>query len=66
MGAAFPPITGQPAGYLSAQLNAWKSGTRKNDPLQLMQSVTKQLTAEEITAVSKWLANQPARAGGGR
>lgn len=66
VGAAFPPITGQPAGYLSAQLNAWKSGTRKNDPLQLMQSVTRQLTAEEIAAVSEWLAKQPARGGGGR
>lgn len=66
VGAAFPPITGQPASYLSAQLNAWKSGTRKNDPLQLMQSVTRQLTAEEIAAVSEWLAKQPARVGGGR
>lgn len=66
VGSAFPPITGQPAGYISAQLNAWKAGSRKNDPLQLMRTVSKKLTADEVTAVSEWLARQPARAGGGR
>lgn len=66
VGSTFPPITGQPAGYLSAQLNAWKTGTRKTDPLQLMQAVSKKLSAEEIAAVSEWLATQPARAAGGR
>lgn len=66
VGTTFPPITGQPAGYVSAQLNAWKAGTRKNDPLQLMRAVSEKLTTEEIAAVSEWLARQPARAGGGR
>lgn len=66
VGSAFPPITGQPAGYIASQLNAWKSGARKNDPLQLMRSVSQKLTADEIAAVSEWLARQPARAGGAK
>jgi len=38
VGANFPPLAGQPASYIETQLKAWQSGSRHNDPLQLMQT----------------------------
>lgn len=61
VGAAFPPLAGQPAEYIAAQLRAWKAGDRANDPLQLMRHLSAQLTAPEIDAVSQWFAAQPVR-----
>jgi cytochrome c553 len=60
VGANFPPLAAQPAAYLSAQLHAWKQGTRKNDPLQLMQHISSALSDADIEAVSAWFAAQPA------
>lgn len=60
VGAAFPPLADQSAGYLAAQLKNWQQGTRKHDPLQLMQHVASQLTPQEIQAVADWFAAQPA------
>ncbi|WP_166208601.1 c-type cytochrome [Cognatiluteimonas telluris] len=61
VGSGFPPLAGQPAAYLSAQLHAWKQGTRRNDPLQLMQHISSALSDADIQAVSAWFAAQPAR-----
>ena len=61
VGASFPPLAAQPAPYLSAQLHAWKQGTRSNDPLQLMQHISSALSDADIAAVSAWFAAQPAR-----
>lgn len=58
MGASFPAITGQSALYISNQINAWKSGTRSNDPVGLMKSVADKLSAAQVEAVSAFLANQ--------
>lgn len=66
VGANFPPLAAQPAAYLSAQLHAWQQGTRKNDPLQLMQHISKALSDEDITAVSQWFAAQPAQLPGAK
>ncbi len=55
----FPPIAGQHATYLAAQLRAWKAGERKNDPLGLMKVVAQRLTDREIDAVAAWFAHQP-------
>ena len=67
VGAHFPPLAGQPAAYLAAQLEAWKQGTRRNDPLQLMQQLSRKLDAKDIAAVAQWFAAQPLPAGrGGR
>lgn len=60
VGAGFPAIAGQPSGYIASQLQAWQKGTRKNDPLELMQHLSRSLTAAEIKAVSDWFARQPA------
>ena len=56
VGDAFPPLSGQPAGYLAGQLNAWKQGARKNDPNDLMGHIARALSDEEIEAVSRYFA----------
>jgi len=66
VGAHFPPLAGQPAAYLEAQLKAWQQGRRRNDPLELMQHLSRALSATDIAAVAQWFAAQPlpARSGG--
>ncbi|MBP5119931.1 c-type cytochrome, partial [Pseudomonas protegens] len=56
VGTAFPPLAGQPASYLVAQLNAWREGTRHNDPNDLMGHIAKSLSAEEVAAVADYFA----------
>ncbi len=63
VGETFPGIAGQHAGYISAQLNAWKSDTRGNDPQNLMGAIAKRMSEEDIQAVSAWYATQPAAEG---
>lgn len=53
----FPSIAGQNAAYITSQLNAWKNGTRLNDPNGLMKAVADKLSAEDISAVSAYLEN---------
>ncbi|HET6804069.1 MAG TPA: c-type cytochrome [Frateuria sp.] len=66
VGPHFPPLAGQPAAYIQAQLKAWRRGTRRNDPLQLMQHVSRALSDGDMAAVAQWFAAQPlpARSGG--
>jgi cytochrome c553 len=64
VGAHFPPLAGQPTAYIAAQLKAWQNGARHNDPLQLMQHLSKALSAQEIDAVATWFAAQPVPAKG--
>ena len=59
VGAGFPPLAGQPAAYIAAQIKAWQQGTRHNDPLQLMQHLSSALRPPEIEAVANWFAAQP-------
>lgn len=59
VGANFPPLAGQSATYIENQLKAWKQGSRHNDPLELMQHVSKALSDADITAVATWYAAQP-------
>ena len=51
----FPGLAGQNAMYISKQLNAWKTGARRNDPQGLMKAVAEKMNAEEIAAVSAYL-----------
>ena len=53
---SFPPIAGQHVGYTVAQLQAWKNGTRTNDPLQLMKTVVEKLSVDDMRAVAAYLA----------
>ena len=64
VGAHFPPLAGQSAVYIEAQLKAWQNGSRHNDPLQLMQHLSKALSAQEVDAVAAWFAAQPLPATG--
>lgn len=56
VGEHFPPLAHQPAAYLVAQLNAWRDGTRHNDPNQLMVGVAKAMTDAEVTAIADYFA----------
>lgn len=66
VGAHFPPLAGQSATYLGNQLRAWKDGSRKNDPLGLMQHVASALNEDDIKAVSAWFAALPVANQGGQ
>lgn len=59
VGSAFPRITNQNKVYIAQQLQAWKSGTRKNDPQSLMGTVARKLSTEEIEVVSTYLTTVP-------
>lgn len=56
VGDSFPPLAGQSAQYLSSQLTAWRQGTRKNDPNDLMGHIARSLTEDEVKAVSEYFA----------
>lgn len=66
VGTDFPPLAGQPASYIASQLQAFKSGTRHNDPLGLMRHVASALTDADIKAVSAWFAAEPVMARRGK
>lgn len=57
VGEHFPPLAGQPAAYLVAQLEAWRDGSRHNDPNQLMARVAKAMTDDEVKALATFFAN---------
>jgi len=54
--AKFPAIAGQHADYVKTQLQAFHSGTRKNDPKSMMRVVASRMTDREIDAVSQYIA----------
>jgi thiosulfate dehydrogenase len=62
VGAAFPPLAGQPAAYIEAQLNAWKNGKRSPGPLALMPAVASKLSDADIHAVAQYYAQQQPQA----
>ena len=57
VGASFPPLAGQSAQYLGAQLNAWRQGTRKNDPNDLMGHIARAMSDDEVQAVAGYFAD---------
>jgi cytochrome c553 len=63
MGVApsIPGLLGMPRDYLNAQLGAWKSGNRRAQAPDCMAQVARALTPDDISAVSAWLAAQPAQ-----
>ncbi|WP_373509996.1 c-type cytochrome [Thiocapsa sp.] len=52
-------IGNQPASYIKAQLHAWKTGARINDPLGLMKSVADRLSDAEVEALAAYYGTQP-------
>jgi cytochrome c553 len=63
MEPGIPGLLGLQAGYISAQLGAWRYGTRTATPPDCMQIVAGHLTEADVTAVAAWLATVPAAQG---
>jgi cytochrome c553 len=52
----YPRLSGQFAEYVEAQLKAFRSGARANDPSGMMRGVAERMTDEEIKAVAQYAA----------
>ena len=59
MEPAIPGLLGLHAEYVSAQLGAWRYGTRKSTAPDCMHDVASRLSNDDITAVAAWLAASP-------
>lgn len=54
--AKYPSVSGQHVTYIVAQLNAFRDGSRSNDPNGMMRSVVARMSAAEIEAVANYIA----------
>lgn len=54
--AQFPRLAGQYAEYLEAQLKAFRSGERANDPNRMMRATAARLSDQEIKAVAEYIS----------
>jgi cytochrome c553 len=59
MEPAIPGLVGLHASYISAQLGAWRYGTRTAPAPDCMQIVASSLTEGDVAAVAAWLASVP-------
>jgi len=59
MEPAIPGLVGLRASYISAQLGAFRYGTRTAPEPDCMQLVAASLSESDVTAVAAWLASQP-------
>jgi cytochrome c553 len=57
---ATPGLLGLPRDYLNAQLGAWRTGQRQAHSPDCMGAVARALSPEDLSAVTAWLAAQPA------
>ena len=53
--AKFPAIGGQHAAYVAAQLRAYRDGSRRGDPNQMMRNIAASLSDDEIQAVASYV-----------
>jgi cytochrome c553 len=53
--AVYPAIAGQHATYAANQLRLYASGERSSDPNQMMRSIARRMTEEDIRAVSSYI-----------
>ena len=53
-----PGLLGLPRDYLNSQLGAWQTGQRQAQSPDCMARVARMLSADEVSAVSAWLASQ--------
>lgn len=54
--AQYPRVAGQYSEYMLAQLQAFRTGERGNDPNQMMRAIAAKLSDQEIKAVSEYMA----------
>lgn len=59
MEPAIPGLLGLRPDYISAQLGAWRYGTRTAAAPDCMQAVAGRLTEADVTAVAAWLSALP-------
>jgi cytochrome c553 len=59
MEPAIPGLVGLHASYISAQLGAWRYGTRTAAAPDCMQMIAASLTENDVSAVAAWLASLP-------
>lgn len=59
-GEGQPAVAGQPRAYISAQIDRWRTGQRRNDPRGVMAAAVQRLTDEEARAIAAWLSDRPA------
>lgn len=52
--AKWPALTGQHSIYIEAQLKAFSSGVRSNDPNSMMRDIASKMTEEEMKAVAAY------------
>ena len=62
MEPAIPGLLGLRAKYISAQLGAWRYGTRTAAAPDCMQIVAGHLTEDDVKAIAAWLSSLPAPA----
>lgn len=60
MEPGIPGLLGLRATYISAQLGAWRYGTRTAAAPDCMQLVASRLTEADVKAIAAWLASRPA------
>ena len=61
---SIPGLLGLPRYYLNSQLGAWQSGQRHAQAPDCMADIARQLTPDDVSAVSAWLAAQPVAGSG--
>ena len=61
---SIPGLLGLPRDYLNSQLGAWQTGQRRAQAPDCMAEVARQLTPDDVSAVSAWLAAQVVPGGG--
>ncbi|WP_310629860.1 c-type cytochrome [Paraburkholderia sp.] len=60
MEPAIPGLVGLHADYISAQIGAWRSGSRHAKAPDCMHEIATRLTDDDVNAVAAWLATQNA------
>ena len=60
---AIPGLLGLPRDYVNAQFGAWRNKTRRALAPDCMADITARLALSDITALSSWIALQPAAPG---
>lgn len=59
LGPANPPLAGQPAAYLEAQIDQWRRARRRNDPGNAMLRISQLLTPSEAERLSAYASTLP-------
>lgn len=60
MEPAIPGLVGLHQDYISAQLGAWRSGSRRAIEPDCMHMIATRLSDDDVNAVAAWLSTQPA------